>query len=67
MQINIYDNVWVKLTPAGKEKSTKQIEHQENGWTHYQIWALISDFAPHLEKDGIHMFVNNEIHFSQPK
>lgn len=72
---NVNDYVWVKLTPAGLEilrQETNQLRRSfprlleftppsvdENGYTQYQLWALMKDFGEYMLWGGTSPFETN--------
>jgi len=63
MKINLNDNVWVRLTPAGEDMWAKSWEDyspsgvplavreaatERDGWIRFQLWDLMHTFGPAL-------------------
>lgn len=65
--ININNYAWVRLTDYGfsclPADELKFLVNDENGWSRFQLWVLMSIFGPHLYNGCEQLFHNNEIKF----
>lgn len=75
MEMNINEEVWVRLTQGGKKVYRKHFERlgmkpiprkEILGWSNFQMWDLMNIFGPHLHMGAKAIFKDNRIRFNQP-
>jgi len=79
--INVNDNVWVKLTPAGEAlwaeywkatepadvpKSIRKSQTEADGWIRFQLHELMQIFGKAMYNGNMHLPFETEIRLTQP-
>jgi hypothetical protein len=76
MEMNINDEVWVKLTKAGKETYKKHfgqsrlkplpLKETLDGWSKFQMWELMNYFGNECYNGSLPQFEKGILRFTPP-